>query len=245
MGSRWREPAFIADVKSRVSKDQFGRFQKMYHEPFFLLGEAEQSGDRVFKVSGSTQTEYAVAVKSDGGFKCSCMDASVNCRKKNCVCKHVCFMVYRVFRFDRIDFLQTHKLTEDEIARVAEFGVTDALSRPAETVFTHRDIDSLCAIMGNVGIGANAITRMRNEIDFTLVKRRPEPGSDCPVCFDELLRHGSDSIVAVSECVRVVGLLGCPSCGNGVHELCARRWLSSAPKKTCVYCRSDVWAKFK
>ena len=263
MGSRWREPAFVADVKSRVSKDQFTRFQKMYHEPFFLLGGEEASEsvegtpsssrrtagsqDRVFRVSGSTASEYNVFVKPDGSFRCSCMDANVNCKKKNCVCKHVCFIFYRVFKFDRIGFFETHKLTADELARVAHFNSTEALTRPADTVFTASDIDSLCAGIGSVSIGTSTGSSTRlNKPDFTVIKRVPEIDDDCPVCYDALLKD--DTTIAhgwpEESCMRIVGLLGCPSCGNGVHEVCVRRWLSSAPKKTCVFCRSDVWNLF-
>ena len=68
MGSRWREPTFIAEVKSRVSTDQFTRFSKMYHEPFFLL----DCHNPTFKVSGSTKSEYFVTVQPNGSMKCTC-----------------------------------------------------------------------------------------------------------------------------------------------------------------------------
>ena len=213
MGS-WRDLQFIENVRGRVSTDQFKRFEKMHHEPFFLLWTDVVGGrHRRFKVSGSTQTEYDVAIRSDGGLECSCMDARIHCRKNGCVCKHVCFMVYRVFQFNRIEFFDSHKLTCHEMARVSEFRVAEYLTRrppPPDT------------------IERNA------HLDFRVVRRRPEPGDECPVCYDELLRAQDDD----------VGLLGCPTCGNGVHEVCVRRWMSSAPSKTCVYCRSDVWQKF-
>ena len=68
--------------------------------------------------------------------------------------------------------------------------------------------------------------------DFLAVKRPPEPGDDCPVCYCELVA-GSGTLV------------GCPDCGNGLHAECARRWLAHSPAATCVYCRSTVWKKYR
>lgn len=49
----------------------------------------------------------------------------------------------------------------------------------------------------------------------------------CPVCFNELM-DGS--------------CLSCPACKNYVHKDCMLVWLER--KDTCVYCRSNVWARY-
>ena len=65
---RWRQPEFVADVKARVSTDQFERFKKMYHEPFFLINSelTHRRGARTFTVSGSTQSTYNVTIHPNG-----------------------------------------------------------------------------------------------------------------------------------------------------------------------------------
>jgi hypothetical protein len=156
-------------------------------------------------------------------------------------------MVYRVFRFDRIEFFDNLRLTPEEIERVSSFGETTTEShRPAETVYSSRDIDSLCRILERNNIGGSASSSSRG-IDFATVMRRPDPGEDCPVCYDELLKDGNESLILPSENgegMRIVGLLGCPTCGKGIHEVCVQRWMRTSPHKTCVYCRSPVWQKY-
>lgn len=55
------------------------------------------------------------------------------------------------------------------------------------------------------------------------------PDDECAVCYGKLVSK---------PCVV------CPACGNALHDDCARRWLTHAVHKNCVYCRSDVWNGF-
>jgi hypothetical protein len=64
--------------------------------------------------------------------------------------------------------------------------------------------------------------------DFNKAKRDIDiVDMDCPICFDEL----KDNIKF------------CPECSNPVHQKCIDKWMESHDE--CIYCRSDVWKKYK
>lgn len=60
---------------------------------------------------------------------------------------------------------------------------------------------------------------------FKLLRKEVCADDLCPICYDDMLNPTS--------------LLSCPDCSNNVHAECMKVWLES--KKTCVYCRSNVW----
>ncbi len=50
----------------------------------------------------------------------------------------------------------------------------------------------------------------------------------CPICCDEM---------------DVESAVCCPSCNNNIHKVCMEVWLER--NHTCVFCRSDVWRRYK
>lgn len=50
----------------------------------------------------------------------------------------------------------------------------------------------------------------------------------CPICYNEFNNEP---------------LLNCPKCNNSIHEECMNIWLQY--KKTCVYCRNDIWEDYQ
>jgi hypothetical protein len=204
----WRTEAFKAEVANRVNDNQFRRFEKMYHEPLYLMNVSNNISDRHIKkytVSGSTQNVYHVDV-SPQRITCTCLD-KINCRKFNCVCKHVCFVVFRVMKVARIDFFDSKTVTVSEIENAQTHNLQDV----------------------RMPIGGVPITALYNNDTLYYFDKIRNVGDDCPVCYDTLL-EGSD-------------MLGCPDCNNGIHRLCAIKWLSHS--KTCVTCRSNKWKALK
>jgi hypothetical protein len=198
---------------------------KIFVEPFFLLSRGGTSGNTLtFDVSGSKQDTYTVGLRDDGVMGCSCMDSRLNCVKKGCVCKHACFVLVRVLRAYDLVFFEELRMPPAAVQsvlatfRAGELQISEEEMRaPALAVVAHeRRQFREC--------------RLR---DFSVVAKPPEAGDECPVCYDLLLTPNGPP------------LLGCPDCGRGLHAVCARRWIAVAPKKTCVYCRSSVWAEFK
>ena len=67
-----------------------------------------------------------------------------------------------------------------------------------------------------------------NEV-FNKITKTLSEDDICPICYDDM---------NISQ-----GPLSCPSCKNCMHKLCMEVWLER--KYTCVYCRSDIWKKYK
>ncbi|PNH00235.1 hypothetical protein TSOC_013952 [Tetrabaena socialis] len=196
---RWRQATFIQDVRSRVSASQLTRFQKMYTEPFFVINVDPVVPAPVrmrLTVSGSQQATYVVTLQSTGLFKCSCKDAIMTCRRNGCVCKHVCFVLYRVLRHEGLDFFDNLQLTPDEVGSIA--------SRASQIQIQEVDRSNPPHV---------APRPDQLHFDFCHSKRphQIEAGDDCPICFDALL--GSDV------------MRFCPECGNGVHQTCIVKWM--------------------
>ena len=245
----WRDPAFIQLVKSKTSNDQFSRFKKMYQDPFFVIHIDFRP--LAFKVSGSMRDEYTVAIPLDGKPTCTCLDARIHCNKKSCVCKHVCFVLFRVLKMDLVsstrNFFETRRLEEDEVREVYSSVMFGRLRHHdhsrADPVFTSGEIDRLVDQISTLStrstlsttstttsrISLPSTSRDKNQ-DFLRVERIDDH-DECPICYDELVHAEKE-------------LRGCPDCGKGVHLQCIRRWLYSAPRPSCVYCRSMVWASF-
>jgi hypothetical protein len=233
----WRTPEFIARVNRLVSRDQYNRFRKIYNEPFYVLDirpGVGGNGAEVIMSGSKAGSKYKMNVSPDGGGKvtCSCMDAVVNCRRLNCVCKHACFLAIRILRVSNVDvfFQRRGVLGMDGLREAERRANSDRLvenndedGRQTRRV-TNAELDALCSSF------SSSVNVKKYANDFSVVARPPGEGDECPVCYCELL--GGPELV------------GCPDCGNGLHKACAERWLHHAPRRSCVYCRSDCWVSF-
>jgi hypothetical protein len=251
-------------VRAATCDAQFSRFSRIYRESFFLLdasllgdtgvGGSGSSGsgsgsDRPrglrglrFTVSGSHQTPYTMTLRADGACACTCMDAAVNCRRLGVVCKHVCFLAYRVARLERTSFLgaggaggagghdagPAGRFTDAEM-RAMEASVTNG-AYWAEGLNQRPSPRALSAAEHFASADA-AAPRAGPPPDFGTVRRTPCATDECPVCYDVLVHPRKP-------------LAGCPDCGNGVHLECAKKWIAHAPRASCVVCRSSVWGLF-
>ena len=65
---------------------------------------------------------------------------------------------------------------------------------------------------------------------FTEIKKALGDDDQCPICYDDIKSHHSN--------------LSCPDCKNVCHKACMDIWLAQG-HPTCVYCRSDVWKRYK
>jgi hypothetical protein len=229
----------VAAVRAGASADQFKRFKRIYSEPFYVLNALAEEGETTFLMAGSRPgSSYTVRVcGEDGRVTCNCMDAALNCRRLGCVCKHACFLAARVLRVADADlllaFARTGRLHPEAVAAAAARAASQARGADedgrATAAVGSRELDDLCDALVS---GARVTSRpSAAALDFSIVRREPAEGDECPVCYCDLL--------SASE------LVGCPQCGNGIHRACAVRWLAHAPRKTCVYCRSPCWAAFR
>lgn len=201
-----------------VSEEQSKRINKAINEPIFLLDVNELSGGIEFMICGNTRHVYTVNVVSGASvpcFTCNCPDWLIHCRRHKCLCKHVSFVLLKVFR--QVDC----------------------------NIFINPDYDTIKLIYdaqkrSNVRIGANVICSelshaYYNKLDETVRAKTFEVSTeysgieDCPICFNIM--------DAVQTCKQ------CPTCRKLIHTACIERWLSYGTS-TCVYCRSPSWVNY-
>lgn len=253
----WRSSGARERARSTLRGAQYERFSKIYEEPFFLVRPPETSDfECTFCVSGSSQTAiYKVEIGLfDGKTKCTCMDAKINCRKHKCVCKHVCFVLFRVLsECVGLEFFRGEvegRAPRDPGGEGAGEGAgagEGSMRLSAQQIYRMLDrVKSLCDnpsshdILSPIDVASEAY-RTQNKSVFRRKEnfRELTEDSECPVCFLPFEPKDDDI------------LRGCPSCGNVIHLECMRRWAQFLPSSslnatmnknvTCVICRSDVW----
>jgi hypothetical protein len=206
-------------TNNSISYAQKQRLRKIRQEQFYLLKFTQTSQINEFKVSGSTSNVYTIKLKNDTNkFSCDCPDFGVHCKKAGMLCKHICFIVFRVGRIRDADILIN--LTMTPAHKEALFiRISDTWDKfvQSELVSKFNELEVEKQTKKDMYDACNA----RNLVD-----------SDCPVCFRLL------SGVDISK------LASCPTCNNAVHKECAKRWFRISNNDKCIVCRSPDWSLF-
>lgn len=152
---------------------------------------------------------YKHGIKDKGSFWCNCPDHKFNSKKKNIVCRHICFIVCKVAKILDPTFFETKYLTEEQFNKV---------------IYKAENLHELL----------NDLTIYKPPDNITLelfTKKSKVMNNDdvCPICYDTFTND--------------IANLSCPTCANYIHQDCMHIWLDKKP--TCVYCRSDIWTKYK
>lgn len=150
-----------------------------------------------------------------GSFWCNCPDHKFNSTKRNMVCKHVCFLVCRLAGILSPSFFETKQLTPEQHAMLLERVANS-------TVLQARPVPPSALAQARDAAAEPVV------LDFRARTRPLAEDDECPICCELLEGHS---------------LLSCVDCHNYVHEGCMRVWLER--HHTCVYCRSDAWARFR
>jgi hypothetical protein len=150
----------------------------------------------------------------DGVLTCDCPD-SAKMGRRTC-CKHLAFLLLKVGRLMDTGYFSTRSLTRGE-ERALEDRLEDVSRGPVDplrTVYAMR----LRTAERSAAKAAKSFRAGSSSDD------------DCPICYEAL----KDTLE----------LAGCPTCRKAVHVACMMRWLETADRATCVYCRSGAWAAF-
>ena len=97
---------YLIKEVNNFNSNQGTRLSKLLREEFYLLSyEAlvDNKKKGIFKVAGSTKNVYTVTWYNNSFF-CDCPDQKNYCKKQNCICKHVCFVVCRIGKVYSKDF---------------------------------------------------------------------------------------------------------------------------------------------
>ena len=211
----------------RINQEK--RITTMRNSSHYLLNIQKEPEKFVIKISGSSRNIYTVIVdESTRTMCCDCPDSRSWAKHYKCVCKHSCFVLFRickdVFTIDS-DFFKELKFNETEFAILQDkliqkfvfFNNYDFLSQQDDTI----SIELL-----------ERFQKLQFSDDETKKfepKKELKAEETCPICllgFDEGVEH-----------------LECPECKNLMHKECMEQWLHSG-NQTCVYCRSDCWKDY-
>ena len=114
-------------------------------------------------------------------FTCSCPDFKFNCKYKNIVCKHICFLICKVGKIFKPYFYENNILNEDDF-NVLIIKLTN------ENTWT-----------------AAAITKNIEKITMELFKQFTKPIADsCPICFNDLTENDKHIILSCPCCKNYV-----------------------------------------
>jgi len=148
--------------------DQQRRYNKIYTDEFYLLDHKSTNINTEFyefAISGSTRSVYKVKLYTSGKTFCTCPDFLGHAKRAGCVCKHVCFVMARVLKYNDETFYDTLTFDYEQI----------------------RDI-CLCLEIDtsliNLSLKDQYIDAERNKPDFTKYRTLLEE-AECPICYTE------------------------------------------------------------
>ena len=88
-----------------MNHSQKKRYDKLFTEPFYLLNTSYENDTYIFYMSGSKQDVYTVTIYNDanssqglGEIICNCPDMSSWAKRQHVVCKHCCFILFKVLK---------------------------------------------------------------------------------------------------------------------------------------------------
>ena len=221
-------------ITKHLSYHQKNRFFRIFNDNFYLLDILKYPDNTKFFISGSSKNVYTVTIFENKRMTCNCPDMKSWAKESDCVCKHCCFVLFRVLdiykyynNINELNFFKDLEFDDDEYNFIR--------SRMLELIskFNPNDMDSNKNNIINIDLiqKYNKIKDLKvvNGKEKYIVKNSIEAKEDvCPICFLELKNE---------EIVK------CPCCNNIIHKECMEKWLRMG-KSNCVYCRSDVWKDY-
>lgn len=247
-------------------RQQMNRYDRSMKQPLYLLDKFYESTKGtidepekitydydylVFKICGSTKNIYTVELKNHT-ITCDCPDYVSGCAKYQVICKHCCFVLFKVLRLldDIFQCLKRNEkiiLMNQHVNYLKHHFATLVMSSQLNSLRGDTLVDqTMLSKYQNmksqnkvIGIKSRALEnednnesqRYKNKFiyrgDLDVVKEKCD---DCPICFGEF---DLSTTMAV-----------CPECRNILHLECIKKWIGMG-KSTCVYCRSKVWKEYR
>lgn len=210
-----------------MNHNQNKRYAKIYNDPLFLIPPIDSSDDDrrfVFKIVGSTRNVYTVIIdRHKRNITCDCPDNHSWAKKLGCICKHCCFVLFKVLGRSPFTDVCWDSLTvyEEVMTKIAKTIANRIESRYESMHLTQR----YNAIINGDDNTTTTITEFTcDDANVDVI----DEDDNCPICFDILS----------------TGLVKCPQCRNVIHDICMKKWLENTPTPTCIFCRSQVWKRY-
>ena len=201
---------------------QLKRFQKISREKFYLLDIDKKDNHYLINVSGSTYNVYNVKLYfSSKTIYCNCPDSKKWAKIDECQCKHICFVLNKVFGLDE-DIIENYNINKK-----FEYEIYNKCVDKITKINFNTDINN-DIINDHLISKFNELKTAENEPkEKIFINESKVIDSDCPICYDKLEND----------------ILKCPSCKNSIHKTCMEAWLN-CNHDSCPYCRSTIWQNY-
>ena len=200
---------------------QLIRFEKLNSEDFFLLSKSNDEFKLIFKICGSTKNVYETKIYFKSRMiYCNCPDSKSWARKYQVICKHSCFVLFKVLRLkiNKLDFFNKLIFNEDEILEIKNNYDKLNMNNYNEDYLNKNYISKYQEIKDN----------KNKKKDNIVVNTELSEESFCGICYIDF-----DDIKNIKDTFQ------CLVCFKILHNKCILKWTSMG-NKTCPYCRSII-----
>jgi hypothetical protein len=197
---------------------QILRLDKVENESFYLLDKCEEDNKLIFKICGSTKNIYEVKLYlTSKRIFCNCPDSKSWARKYGVICKHCCFVVFKVLKlgFEKEQFLESLVFSDAQL---------DALKQ----VFLKINMNSIeDFINSHYSEKYKNLEKQKQKTDDS-IKPRDSDDDFCAICYDEF-----ENITNKDENRQ------CKTCMKILHKKCLEKWINMG-NQNCPYCRTPI-----
>lgn len=197
-----------------MKDEQIIRLERASREKIFLLEKSLEAHRCIFNICGTTKNVYNISVYfGSGKIFCNCPDGRGQCKRIGVFCKHICFLITKVFSklFEYTSIYDILLFNKDEITKIQEF------------VEKELQFDESC--MDQNVLQKFLSTKKSLESDEPKITLEMLKDIECPICYDEF--ENTD-------------VLTCNVCNKSFHTHCINIWLQTSHNKSCPYCRSII-----
>jgi len=221
-----------------MNEKQKKRYDKIFCEGFYLLNKTNNNKNLSFDVSGSKQDVYTVDINMEKNkIFCSCQDMKSWAAKQHVVCKHCCFVLFRV--------LKCFSNTNSSIFITNTINKTDYFNT---LTFDQNEINFIISQFDKINFQNNDYVNLQLKNKYDNIISQPDQtiifhglnntkqitGDElCPICYMNIEENEKEKLVI------------CPICNTYLHIDCMEIYLNTSKICKCVYCQNDIWKKYK
>ena len=197
---------------------QILRYDKVFNERFFLLSKNQNNNKLIFEISGSTSNIYKVQIyESSKKIFCNCPDSKKWAKMYNVACKHICFLLIKVFKLNNNDleyFYENLVLNDINLYNIVlEY---NNINFSNNEQYINSDFLEKFKTLDN----------LKQEIVL-----KEDYNKDCCICFDNL--ENLENIKDTNNNIQ------CKICLIIIHKSCLNKWFNMN-NNNCPHCRSII-----
>jgi hypothetical protein len=194
---------------------QLFRHDKIYKETFFLLNKAKLDYKLTFDISGSTTNIYRVQIYlNNRKIYCNCPDSKKWAKCYNVVCKHICFLLIKVFKLNILNlnyFFENLIFNDENIESINnEYNKID---------FTNKNYINQTYLDKYKNM-------TKNNVNTIILKDDQLDEIDCCICFD-----------IINDLTNIKINKQCKTCLIIIHKECVNKWFNMG-NNNCPHCRT-------